>query len=1401
MASSRMTTRPSRLHDVLGYLQWEYNKIRLLTMLPSARFHYKASNNSGKEVQRGAATAAFCFAAIYGLDGTRRTLSIDGKRARSHCITRYVNPLRKIKEAFDRTGTLPNRVKFKEEDCADEGTHMRSLLRTCYITDVLLGWYQRVMKVMEMKLNGHNGDRLMSSTQCVPETRLMQAAWDWCHAKVIGHRRAHTLGKGNVPNAMQFFIKCVDEIPRADDTSADPGGWRFTRDVNREVRPTTDAAGTQDDSRARGPDPSAAPTQPTSPTDSPNPSSDSNDTRTPEVERLAVDGNHNTQRQEREQPPLPCHPQSGAQDSSAVAGVDLMCMLLANIRLVRSVPACFKESWARANTKVYKWVMSSTPGTPEHDNALFWELLLHRMLLRKAPRGDKSGRDSMAARFHAFETGDYQYLVKSLATICKRVGINNGSGRPLDKNNTLNQVMRLLSKGRFSKAFRLLDSNGLASMTDPGVIRQLDAKHGPRVRPLPNALPEGLPTKVKFEDKKFRETYTRLKPLSGTGPDGYRNEFIRALSAGMSCTVAAQAIHLHKTFAEQFVNADLPPWYYWVACAVDMVALIKSLSSQPGGTPDVRPIGMGGCKRRAWTSRLFRDSDVAFKKTFWPVQVAVGVKAGVQKLYMASQEHMRAHPSHVLLKLDFTNAYNTVWRAAVLKACYDEPKWRHLYRFFFATLSPKSIIKGINRLSEEGMQQGDVASAAGFCMALRRPAEWAHEQLRQHGGMGVFDMDDGYLIGPIENLMPIVQQFQERLKQNVGAVLKPSKCKLWCHPSMRNHVQAYLEANPSEFDMAKIKLDNGHTSYGVKVSGVPFGDKAYVQHMMRAKVAKVVSLIKKTTKRLQQDAAQNLYALLVQCMQCKLQFWMQCLPPDVLKQHLRKFDAAIMRAVRIATGQKFARNTLAYKRLRWPRRLMGGMIRSAVDVSTAAYVGGICLCVPSFTTSVDREGNKWDGILDHMQHVFGQGSFDHGSETKRFQAMLDNGNALSKQLSKLFMKMRAEVHGEEDLEHLPMDSPFKNGPAGAGVVSGKVSPRPQHEFTEWLERERVRQVFAKLEEKTNERGAILARDEAALLSVNEGSSVFVGVPTTVISGMDNVTYKECWASYLGEVSPVCAPWVGTAFSHFGGKRHSVVDKFGDNVTNAVLKGDTWRIRHDGFKWAIAQQASWCRFMLDTEPLNKFLPFIQNRDSFLSKRERQRQGMVPDFLDIDRQVLMDVKTMSFGSKYSSARFRHAKRCDAVRLRADAVHKSMHAKAKRLDTAFNDWNPSSGTPGPVQQRLQGFGRIMGLAVGAHGEFSKDLHFFIKRMAKQGAQSRFRDMGFNSSSEACGAVKQQVLLALGIEAVKGMARMRVSRLGIILGGNVSSKDKARRQAAAKKFFEQQADAYASRHCFYDI
>ena len=40
-------------------------------------------------------------------------------------------------------------------------------------------------------------------------------------------------------------------------------------------------------------------------------------------------------------------------------------------------------------------------------------------------------------------------------------------------------------------------------------------------------------------------------------------------------------------------------------------------------------------------------------------------------------------------------------------------------------MSPKSIIEGINALSEEGVRQGSAESALLFCLMLQEDIDWA----------------------------------------------------------------------------------------------------------------------------------------------------------------------------------------------------------------------------------------------------------------------------------------------------------------------------------------------------------------------------------------------------------------------------------------------------------------------------------------------------------------------------------------------------------------------------------------------------------------------------------------------------------------------------------------------------
>ena len=524
--------------------------------------------------------------------------------------------------------------------------------------------------------------------------------------------------------------------------------------------------------------------------------------------------------------------------------------------------------------------------------------------------------------------------------------------------------------------------------------------------------------------------------------------------------------------------------------------------------------------------------------------------------------------------------------------------------------------------------------------------------------------------------------------------------------------------------------------------------------------------------------------------------------PEQLHSHLLKFDKVMLKAVRTATAQHFPSESLSFMRLRLPRRLGGGMIRSATDLASAAYVGGICQCVPSFTKSVDVDGVVSEGFLDHLSHLYGSGSFDAGNERTRFKALLEGNSILGADLRKHFMSMSRETHGDTDRADMDDESPFKLGPEGAGFINGKVARKPQHEFTKARENTRAARLMDKLKLNLSGGDVMPSRQEAAFLSINRLSVQFVGVPKMHRTVMDNTTFHEAWSVYMGTASPVCKRWVGTEFVDVF-KRKRVVDVYGDNVGAAMLPGDGWRTRHDALKWLIVQQASWAMYQVRVEPNNIFLPWIQQKEVFLREHKaRKRQGMVPDFLDVKRQALLDVKGCSFcKTRYTAARFHNAKTCDAVLMRQMEVHKEALRKAAKVDVMYNGWDKHSRVPGPMAQRLMDFGRVEGLVVGAHGEGSPDLMKFITRIANRAAETRFRVMGFNSARSARSTVLNQIYLSIGIEAVRGMARLRIANLGAALAGSTSTKAAAARRNRARHFYYEQCQAYFVRQCYYDI
>ena len=121
-------------------------------------------------------------------------------------------------------------------------------------------------------------------------------------------------------------------------------------------------------------------------------------------------------------------------------------------------------------------------------------------------------------------------------------------------------------------------------------------------------------------------------------------------------------------------------------------------------------------------------------------------------------------------------------------------------------------------------------------------------------------------------------------------------------------------------------------------------------------------------------------------------------------------------------------------------------------MSRSTYVGGICQCVPSFTRSVNKNGEVFNGILYHMSDQYETDSFDVGVRRLRlishFVTLLQGDSMIGREFRTHFTHMRREVHGDTPCDEIDDHSPFKSVPEGAGVVTGKALLRSQHVFTE-----------------------------------------------------------------------------------------------------------------------------------------------------------------------------------------------------------------------------------------------------------------------------------------------------------------------------------------------------------------
>ena len=261
-----------------------------------------------------------------------------------------------------------------------------------------------------------------------------------------------------------------------------------------------------------------------------------------------------------------------------------------------------------------------------------------------------------------------------------------------------------------NKAVKIITSDGLADATDPLIAEQVRRKRPLRRTPI-SAPPVDFYGGGRALLRCSLEGRLRtLDTMAGIGAvEGY-NEHYSCLDREFDEPLAREAVKMLEWYGGQYLNGKLPAWCYYLVTAARVVTPIKD-DHGGEGTPDVRPIGVGGRLRCAILKFAVADAKGPLKERFWPTQVAVGTPGGSDLLVNAVRETMaRAPPDWVVIKIDARNMFNELSRQAIL----DEVEGNKLTQRFSAVTRAEFLPKSPIFLAGCGkMQSADFNSEEG----------------------------------------------------------------------------------------------------------------------------------------------------------------------------------------------------------------------------------------------------------------------------------------------------------------------------------------------------------------------------------------------------------------------------------------------------------------------------------------------------------------------------------------------------------------------------------------------------------------------------------------------------------------------------------------------------------------
>jgi hypothetical protein len=228
-----------------------------------------------------------------------------------------------------------------------------------------------------------------------------------------------------------------------------------------------------------------------------------------------------------------------------------------------------------------------------------------------------------------------------------------------------------------------------------------------------------------------------------------------------------------------------------------------ALQKKSGG---IRPIAIGYTWRRLAAKCANRHAITTLGSSLVPLQLGVGASGGCEAAVHATQRFLSTMPDdQILVKLDFSNAFNSIRRDAVLAAIANTLP--DIYKFCHLAYHQNSVLQfGQHTIhSQEGVQQGDPLGPLLFCVAV-------HPLLSSlHSNLTIGYLDDFTLGGSVSSVANDVSTI-EKIGASLGLHLNRSKCEVISKhfaPSQFPQFHGFQHVTPDSATLLGAPLSTG----------------------------------------------------------------------------------------------------------------------------------------------------------------------------------------------------------------------------------------------------------------------------------------------------------------------------------------------------------------------------------------------------------------------------------------------------------------------------------------------------------------------------------------------------------------------------------------------------------------